>query len=88
MPLKISNISRLQPESNILYRLRYRCEVNGARISPNKPIEAFFVSEQNALGEKSISWDFENLPKGLTEAEREEALGILQALGDNEQLDD
>ena len=87
MPLKISNISRLRPESNILYRVSYRCEINGAKASPNHTIEAFFVAEKNALGENNVSWDFGNLPKGLLEAEREEALQILQGLSDNEQLD-
>ena len=86
MPLKISNIRRLQAKSDILYRVCYRCEIDGARA--NNTIEAFFVAEKNALGENNISWDFGNLPKNLLEAEREEALRILQGLSDNEQLDD
>lgn len=84
--MTVSNIRRLEPENNILYRVRYRCELSGAKIDPNKAIEAFFVSEQNALGEKSISWDFENLPEGLDEAERKAVLHILQGLSDNEQI--
>ncbi len=92
--MRVRNIRRTEPESQILYRLKYRCEVDSELMRTQPWQDLFFVVELSPLGERKVSLDFE--PQGargageaasqLTEREQLAVLEILQGLAEGDQL--
>ena len=92
--MRVRNIRRTEPESQILYRLKYRCEVDSELMRTQPWQDLFFVVELSPLGERKVSLDFE--PQGargageaasqLTEREQLAVLEILQSLAEGDQL--
>ncbi|WGK68324.1 hypothetical protein P0082_07490 [Candidatus Haliotispira prima] len=88
MALSISNISRTEPDSQILYRLKYHCEVAGFfdNETTTGMTKVFFVTELSPLGEYSVYWDFDNAPENLGPEGQKVLLEMLQDLADHDKL--
>ncbi len=95
MLLNVIDISRTEPDSQILYRLKYRCKITGVQSfngskaeesATQEGMDAFFIVELSPLGERSVYWDFDQTLEYLEPQEQETALKILQELADRDQL--
>lgn len=63
--IEIKNISRDDPNSQILYRLRYICIIN-LRGKANG-VKLYFIKEVDPLGQKIIRLENDSLPSFLLE---------------------